>query len=79
MRLRFTYNSNVIEGNTLTMYETKAVLEDGITIAGKSLKEHLEVVGHSHAIDYLESLVHEDAPLRAHPQRTAQYHPSQYQ
>nr|WP_279059804.1 hypothetical protein [Bilophila wadsworthia] len=41
MRVRFTYHSNAIEGNTLTMSETKAVLEDGITIGGKSLKEYL--------------------------------------
>ena len=60
MRIRFTYHSNAIEGNTLTMSETKAVLEDGITIGGKSLKEHLEAVGHSHAIDYMEALVQKD-------------------
>ena len=63
MRIRFTYHSNAIEGNTLTMSETKAVLEDGITIGGKSLKEHLEAVGHSHAIDYLEALAHGDEAL----------------
>ena len=63
MRIRFTYHSNAIEGNTLTMSETKAVLEDGITIGGKSLKEHLEAVGHSHAIDYMEALVHKDEAL----------------
>ena len=63
MRIRFTYHSNAIEGNTLTMSETKAVLEDGITIGGKSLKEHLEAVGHSHAIDYMEALVQRDEAL----------------
>ena len=63
MRIRFTYHSNAIEGNTLTMSETKAVLEDGITIGSKSLKEHLEAVGHSHAIDYLEALAHGDEAL----------------
>ncbi|MBS1376579.1 MAG: Fic family protein [Desulfovibrionaceae bacterium] len=63
MRIRFTYHSNAIEGNTLTMSETKAVLEDGITIGGKSLKEHLEAVGHSHAIDYMEALVQKDEAL----------------
>ena len=63
MRVRFTYHSNAIEGNTLTMSETKAVLEDGITIGGKSLKEHLEAVGHSHAIDYMEALVQKDGAL----------------
>ena len=63
MRVRFTYHSNAIEGNTLTMSETKAVLEDGITIGGKSLKEYLEAVGHSHAIDYMEALVQKDEAL----------------
>lgn len=63
MRIRFTYHSKAIEGNTLTMSETKAVLEDGIIIGGKSLKEHLEAVGHSHAIDYMEALVQKDEAL----------------
>lgn len=54
--LSWTYNSNAIEGNTLTLIETKVVLE-GITIGGKSLKEHLEVVNHRDAIEFVESLV----------------------
>ncbi|MFZ5625914.1 MAG: Fic family protein [Bacillota bacterium] len=60
--VEWTYNSNAIEGNTLTIYETKVVLE-GITIGGKSLKEHLEVINHKDAILYLEELVDKDAPL----------------
>lgn len=63
MRIRFTYHSNAIEGNTLTIYETKAVLEDGITIGGKSMREHLEIIDHSHAIEYLEALVQRQEPL----------------
>ena len=63
MRIRFTYHSNAIEGNTLTMSEPKAVLADGITLGGQSLREHLEAVGHSHAIDYLEALVQRDEAL----------------
>ena len=47
--LEWTYNSNAIEGNTLTLLETKVVLE-GITIGGKTLREHLEVINHKHAI-----------------------------
>lgn len=47
--LNWTYNSNAIEGNTLTLRETKVVLE-GITIGGKSVKEHLEVIDHKDAI-----------------------------
>lgn len=55
--LNWTYNSNAIEGNTLTLSETKVVLEDGITIGGKTLKEHLEVINHKEAILYVEDLV----------------------
>lgn len=56
--LNWTYHSNAIEGNTLTLRETKVVLE-GITIGGKSVKEHLEVINHKEAILYLEELVKE--------------------
>jgi Fic family protein len=54
--VRFTYHSNAIEGNTLTQSETEMVLEQGITVGGKSLREHLEVIGHKEAIDYMEQL-----------------------
>ncbi|PID16967.1 cell filamentation protein Fic [Sporosarcina sp. P34] len=54
--LEWTYNSNAIEGNTLTMNETKVVLE-GITIGGKTFREHLEVVNHRDAITYVEEIV----------------------
>lgn len=54
--LDWTYNSNAIEGNTLTLRETKVVLE-GITVGGKSVKEHLEVINHKEAILFLEDLV----------------------
>src|SRR5262245_56447447 len=54
--VRFTYHSNAIEGNTLTQSETEMVLEHGITIGGKTLAEHLEVIGHKEAIDYVEEL-----------------------
>jgi Fic family protein len=56
-RVDWTYNSNAIEGNTLTLLETKLVLEEGLTIGGKELREHLEVVNHSEAISYVEELV----------------------
>lgn len=54
--LDWTYNSNAIEGNTLTLIETKVVLE-GITIGGKTLREHLEVVNHKDAILYIEEII----------------------
>ena len=61
--LEWTYNSNAIEGNTLTLSETKVVLEDGITIGGKTLKEHLEVVNHKEAIKYMEDIVRDNENL----------------
>jgi Fic family protein len=54
--IEWTYNSNAIEGNTLTLSETKVVLE-GITIGGKSVVEHLEAINHRDAILFLESIV----------------------
>ncbi|MFH1562061.1 MAG: Fic family protein [Nitrospirota bacterium] len=56
-RIGLTYTSNAIEGNSLTESETKVVLEDGITIGGKPLKDHYEAIGHSEAFDFLYSLV----------------------
>lgn len=56
INLEWTYNSNGIEGNTLTLKETKVVLE-GITIGGKSIREHLEAINHENAIKYLEELL----------------------
>jgi len=44
--MEWTYNSNSIEGNTLTLQETKMVIEEGFTIKGKSLREHFEAVNH---------------------------------
>ncbi len=53
--LRWTYNSNAIEGNTLTLKETKVALE-GITIGGKTMREHFEAINHREAILYVEEL-----------------------
>lgn len=61
--LDLTYNSNAIEGNTLTLNETKAVLKDGITIGGKSMREHLEVVNHQEAINYLEEIIRNNTKI----------------
>ena len=59
----FTYNSNAIEGNTMTLDETALVLRDGVTIGGKSLKDHMELIGHRDACLFVEDLVREAAPL----------------
>jgi Fic family protein len=55
-RVELTYASNAIEGNTLSRSETALVVEKGITIRGKSLREHLEAVNHAEALDYLSVL-----------------------
>lgn len=55
-RIGLTYSSNALEGNSLTETETKIVLEDGITIGGKPLKDHFEAIGHSEAFDLLYKL-----------------------
>ena len=60
--VEFTYNSNAIEGNTLTIQETALVLE-GVTIDRKPLKDHLEAVGHRDAFHYVISLVSDKAPI----------------
>ncbi len=72
MAIEYTYNSNAIEGNTLTLRETRLVIEEGITVGGKSIAEILEAKNHPEAIKFVESLVaarseiDEDAVLRIH-------------
>lgn len=56
-RVELTYTSNAIEGNTLTRAETALVVEKGITVAGKSLKEHLETTNHVEALEFIKALV----------------------
>ena len=60
--VEYTYNSNAIEGNTLTLRETDMVLH-GLTIAQKPLREHLEAVGHKEAFDFVLELVRDNVPL----------------
>lgn len=60
--VEYTYNSNAIEGNTLTLQETALVLE-GVTIDQKPLKEHLEAVGHKDAFLYVQELVKDKTPF----------------
>lgn len=55
-RIGLTYSSNALEGNSLTESETKVVVEDGLTINGKPLRDVYEAVGHAHAYDYISSL-----------------------
>ena len=62
INLEWTYNSNGIEGNTLTLRETQVVLE-GITVGGKTITEHLEAINHEKAILYLDDLVKDKQPI----------------
>ncbi len=63
IRLRHTYHSDAIEGNTLTLQETKLVLEEGVTIGGKSLKDHLEAKNDAEAFDLMVAFVHAKIPI----------------
>ncbi len=56
-KIGLTFSSNALEGNTLTESETKIVLEEGVTIGGKPLKDHFEAIGHAEAYDFLYTLV----------------------
>ena len=58
-----TYNSNAIEGNTLTLRETALILQQGITIDGKHIREHLEAIGHKDAFYYMVELADAKTPL----------------
>ena len=60
--VRWTYHSNAIEGNTLTLLETKVVLE-GITVGGKALREHFEAINHRNAIYYVEDIIRKEEPF----------------
>lgn len=65
LSIEWTYNSNSIEGNTMSLRETQMVIQEGITIKGKSLREHFETHNHDKAIDYLYSIVNDDYTLRS--------------
>jgi Fic family protein len=65
LSIEWTYNSNSIEGNTMSLRETQMVLQEGITVKGKSLREHFETHNHDKAIDYLYSIINENYTLRS--------------
>ncbi len=64
--IAYTYESNRIEGNTLTLSETALVIDKGMTASGKSLREHLEAINHYQAVLLLKEFVHDDIPLTEH-------------
>jgi Fic family protein len=61
--LEWTYNSNAIEGNTLTLQETELVLKNGITVGNKSLREHFEVINHKSGIDFIYNAIKKKTKL----------------
>ena len=61
--IELTYASNAIEGNTLTLIETRELIEHGITVGGKQLKEHLEATDHYEAVQWMRELALQDTPL----------------
>jgi Fic family protein len=85
--LELTYTSNAIEGNTLTAVETTLVIDNGITIGGKPLKDHLEAIDHFAALQYIRELARQSDPfterdvrnlhqlvmLRSDPEEAGQY------
>ena len=62
-RIQYTYDSNRIEGNTLTLQETALIVDKGITIGGKSVHEHLEAINHSEAVELIIDLVQNKTDL----------------
>ena len=61
--IEYTYESNRIEGNTLTLQETQLVIERGLTISGKPLREHLEAINHKEAIEFVKDIAKNNAAL----------------
>ena len=63
LAIEYTYESNRIEGNTLTLQETALVVEEGLTIGGKSLREHLEAINHNEAIAFIKDIAQGEEPI----------------
>lgn len=63
LELEYTFESNRIEGNTMTLRETDLVINEGLTISGKSMREHLEVINHQEAIAYIKHLMDKNTNL----------------
>ncbi len=61
--LEYTHNSTAIEGNTLTLLETKVVLEEGLSVGGKKLREIYEVINHNKAYQYVKACIAQGLPL----------------
>ena len=64
LELEYTFESNRIEGNTLTLMETDLVINEGITVSGKSMREHLEAINHQDAVLFIKELVNKNTTLK---------------
>ena len=64
--IEYTYESNRIEGNTLTLQETELVVNEGVTIAGKSMREHLEAINHAEAISFIKDFARNGIKISEH-------------
>lgn len=56
LEIEYTYESNRIEGNTLTLQETALIVNEGVTVSGKSMREHLEAINHAEAVDFIKDI-----------------------
>ncbi|MEG0656605.1 MAG: Fic family protein, partial [Mucinivorans sp.] len=63
LEMEYTYESNRIEGNTLTLQETALVVSEGVTIGGKSIEEHLEAINHAQAIEFIKEIAGTDVEI----------------
>ena len=61
--MEYTFESNRIEGNTLTLQETVLIVSEGITISGKSMNEHLEAINHAQAIEFIKDIARSDIEI----------------
>ena len=63
LEIEYTFESNSIEGNTLTLQETALIINEGVTIGGKSMREHLEVINHAQAIEFIKEIATNDIEI----------------
>ena len=63
LEMEYTFESNRIEGNTLTLQETALVVSEGVTIGGKSMREHLEAINHAQAVEFIKDIATADIEI----------------